>query len=162
MRSQRSCSAGGEYTGNFVLEVAGLTLTAADDADRPTLIAADTTNPNNQNVPLLLVQTGITVSHIDIVLGPLNEDLGQRDLGVFVTPNASDATLSGVTIHRDGSRLGMEPAEGPGSRGVLVFVADGVAIEGCEVTGPWQDGIHLPSVNTAVRAQWFPNRYKVS
>lgn len=76
---------------------------------------------------------------------------------MFVTPNGTDATLKDLAIHRDDSRLGMEPAMGAGSRGVLVFLADSVTIEGCEVTGPWQDGIHLPSVNTKVRSFYTPN-----
>lgn len=88
---------------------------------------------------------------MQVVLGPLEEDLDQRDMGVFVNPMGSGATLKGLNIHRDETRMGFEPSEGPGTRGVLVFAADDVIIEDCKVTGPFQDGIHLPSVNTVVR-----------
>lgn len=114
-------------------------------------MAADTVNENGQNVPLLIAAANVTVTDLALTLGPLDADLGQRDLGVFVTPGGGGATLSGLTVTRDGSRTGFEPAMGPGSRGVLVFVADGVVIDGCTVEGPFEDGIHLPSVNTQVR-----------
>lgn len=120
-------------------------------ADTPTLVAANTVNDNGQNVPLLIAAPNVSVADLSVTLGPLDADLGQRDLGVFVTPGGGGAELTGLTITRDASRAGFEPAAGPGSRGVLVFVADGVVIDGCTVQGPWQDGIHLPSVNTQVR-----------
>lgn len=141
--------AGGDYVGNFVIGTEGLSLSPSGDAT-PTIVAANTVNENGQNVPLLIAAADVSVADLAVTLGPLEEDLGQRDLGVFVTPGGGGAALSGLKITRDGSRAGFEPAMGPGSRGVLVFVADGVVIDGCTVEGPFEDGIHLPSVNTQV------------
>lgn len=73
----------------------------------------------------------------------------KRDIGIFVRPPAINATLRNTRIER--LRIGdlLEPTT-PGSRGILVFRATGTSVQHNELSGNFEDHIHLPTSSTEV------------
>ena len=143
-----SLYAGGTYTGNFVVSTPGLELRARPGA--AAIVSADTPNEQGLNVALTIAAPGVSVTGIDISLDSIDGAPEYRDIGVFVTPTSGNVRLRGVSISRAKDRS-FEPSSGPGSRGLLAFDAAGITLESSTVSGPWEDGVHLPARDTKAR-----------
>ena len=75
----------------------------------------------------------------------------KRDIGVFVRPPATGATIRKNTIERQRTGDVLEPPHLlPGSRGILVFRAKDVVMEKNTLAGNYQDHIHLPTSSSLV------------
>lgn len=73
----------------------------------------------------------------------------KRDIGVFVRPPAINVTVKNCTIKRKRKGDVLEPTA-PGSRGFLVFRAQGTVINNNKFRGNYEDHIHLPTSATKV------------
>lgn len=75
-------------------------------------------------------------------------DATKRDIGIFVRPPATNVTIKKCKLQRN--RTGnLEPFT-PGSRGILVFRATGTKIIKNELSGNYQDHLHIPASNTLI------------
>lgn len=73
----------------------------------------------------------------------------KRDIGIFVRPPAADVLIVGVKVQRLRTGNNLEPTM-PGSRGLLVLQATGVASFTSWYYGNYQDHISLPTSNATM------------
>jgi len=145
----------GTFTENITIAggKAGLTLKGAG-ADSTTIVSA------GGDAVMKFAPPGVPV---DIVIDVFSPDVtitklatmhpasvpNKRDLGIFVRPPANNVTIKKCKLLRKRMGSNLEPFS-PGSRGVLVFRAKGTVITKNELSGNYQDHLHIPSSNTTI------------
>jgi len=75
-------------------------------------------------------------------------EVTKRDIGIFVRPPATNVTIKKNKLQRN--RTGNLEPFSPGSRGILVFRASGTKITKNELSGNYEDHLHIPASNTLI------------
>ncbi|VAW94395.1 hypothetical protein MNBD_GAMMA23-2537 [hydrothermal vent metagenome] len=145
----------GTFTENITIAggKAGLTLKGAG-ADSTMIVSAGGDVAPKFAPPGVPVDIVIDIFSSDVTIEKLSTlhpamEATKRDLGIFVRPPANNVTIKKCKLVRMRTGTNLEPFM-PGSRGILVFRAKGTLIKKNELSGNYEDHLHIPASNTRI------------
>ena len=128
----------------------GITITG-EGSDKTFVISAGGKGQRPAGVPADILfdiwSANVTIEKLSMEHPPTS--VTKRDIGVFVGPPAINVTIQKNRIVRNRIDTELEPWK-PGSRGILVFRAADSLITKNELTGNYEDHIHMPTSSSTI------------
>lgn len=156
----------GAFTENLTIAPGkdGLTLKGSG-AESTTIISAGGNAVLKFAPPSVPADIIIDVFSSDVVIEKLStlhpaSEASKRDLGIFIRPPANNVTIKKCKLVRNRIGENLEPYA-PGSRGIFVLRAKGTVITKNELSGNYQDHLHIPSSDTTISKNEVNNATRI-